>query len=90
MLQRMDAVLMKKIEILLRGGAYVNACWMDAVFRKEFDGASGFVGKAWDLFRAGVRVTFFGVFQVDRLHPVASTQPKLGDHVWPALVSLLE
>lgn len=29
-------------------------------------------------------------FQADRLHPVASAQPKLRDHVWPALVSRLE
>jgi acyl-CoA thioesterase-1 len=29
-------------------------------------------------------------FQADRLHPVASAQPKLRDHVWPALVPLLK
>jgi hypothetical protein len=80
----------KKNGILLRGGAYVNARWMDAAVRKGFDGASWFVGNARDLFRAGARVTLFGVFQVDRLHPVACTQPKLRDHVWPALVPLLE
>jgi acyl-CoA thioesterase I len=28
-------------------------------------------------------------FQADRLHPVASAQPKLRDHVWPALAPLL-
>ena len=28
-------------------------------------------------------------FQTDRLHPVASAQPKLRDHVWPALAPLL-
>jgi hypothetical protein len=63
---------------------------MDAAVRKGFDGASGFVGKARDLFRAGARVTFFGAFQVNRLHPVASTRPKLRDHVWRALQLLLK
>ena len=29
-------------------------------------------------------------FQADRLHPVASAQPKLRDHVWPALAPLLK
>jgi acyl-CoA thioesterase-1 len=29
-------------------------------------------------------------FQADNLHPVASAQPKLRDHVWPALVPLLK
>ena len=29
-------------------------------------------------------------FQADHLHPVASAQPKLRDHVWPALVPLLK
>jgi acyl-CoA thioesterase-1 len=29
-------------------------------------------------------------FQPDRLHPVASAQPKLLDHVWPALKPLLK
>ena len=29
-------------------------------------------------------------FQEDNLHPVASAQPALRDHVWPALVPLLE
>jgi acyl-CoA thioesterase I len=29
-------------------------------------------------------------FQADRLHPVAAAQPKLRDHVWPALVPLLK
>jgi acyl-CoA thioesterase I len=29
-------------------------------------------------------------FQADRLHPVASAQPKLRDHVWAALVPLLK
>lgn len=29
-------------------------------------------------------------FQADNLHPVASAQPKLRDHVWPALQPLLE
>ena len=29
-------------------------------------------------------------FQADRLHPVASAQPILRDHVWPALVPLLK
>ncbi len=28
-------------------------------------------------------------FQADRLHPIASAQPKLRDHVWPALAPLL-
>lgn len=28
-------------------------------------------------------------FQTDNLHPVAAAQPKLRDHVWPALVPLL-
>lgn len=28
-------------------------------------------------------------FQADRLHPVASAQPRLRDHVWPALAPLL-
>jgi len=28
-------------------------------------------------------------FQADNLHPVASAQPRLRDHVWPALVPLL-
>ena len=28
-------------------------------------------------------------YQADRLHPVASAQPKLRDHVWPALAPLL-
>jgi acyl-CoA thioesterase I len=28
-------------------------------------------------------------FQADHLHPVASAQPKLRDHVWPALAPLL-
>ena len=29
-------------------------------------------------------------FQADNLHPVASAQPKLRDHVWPALLPLLK
>ncbi|MCI0673510.1 MAG: arylesterase [Myxococcaceae bacterium] len=29
-------------------------------------------------------------YQDDNLHPVASAQPKLRDHVWPALVPLLK
>jgi len=29
-------------------------------------------------------------FQADNLHPVASAQPKLRDHVWPALAPLLK
>ncbi|GGA74193.1 arylesterase [Arenimonas soli] len=29
-------------------------------------------------------------FQADNLHPVADAQPKLRDHVWPALVPLLD
>lgn len=29
-------------------------------------------------------------FQADNLHPVAAAQPKLRDHVWPALVPLLK
>ncbi len=28
-------------------------------------------------------------FQADNLHPVAEAQPKLRDHVWPALAPLL-
>ena len=31
-----------------------------------------------------------GAFQADNLHPVASAQPKLRDHVWPALEPLLK
>ena len=30
-----------------------------------------------------------GAFQTDNLHPSAATQPKLRDHVWPALKPLL-
>lgn len=30
-----------------------------------------------------------GAFQADNLHPVAEAQPKLRDHVWPALAPLL-
>ncbi|PRH83292.1 arylesterase [Arenimonas caeni] len=29
-------------------------------------------------------------FQADNLHPVAEAQPKLRDHVWPALLPLLD
>ena len=29
-------------------------------------------------------------FQSDNLHPVAEAQPKLRDHVWPALAPLLK
>ena len=29
-------------------------------------------------------------FQADRLHPTAAAQPKLRDHVWPALAPLLK
>ncbi len=29
-------------------------------------------------------------FQADNLHPVAAAQPKLRDHVWPALAPLLD
>ncbi len=29
-------------------------------------------------------------FQADRLHPTAAAQPKLRDHVWPALSPLLK
>ncbi len=31
-----------------------------------------------------------GAFQADNLHPVASAQPKLRDHVWKSLAPLLE
>ncbi|WP_309888767.1 arylesterase [Archangium sp.] len=31
-----------------------------------------------------------GAFQADNIHPVAAVQPKLRDHVWPALEPLLK
>jgi acyl-CoA thioesterase-1 len=31
-----------------------------------------------------------GAFQADNIHPVAAVQPKLRDHVWPALAPLLK
>ena len=31
-----------------------------------------------------------GAFQDDHLHPTAAAQPRLRDHVWPALEPLLE